>query len=97
MSTGFKVLVYTVVDGEVIADSAQYEATPCLENSVSLRWSPDRAQPKQPTQLTISAAPGSLCGLGKILSPGSLCGIGKILSPGSLCGLGKTRLPLWNR
>ena len=65
MSTGFKVIVYTVLEGEVIADSAAYDATPCLENPVSLRWTPDRARPKHNTQLAVSAAPGSLCGLGK--------------------------------
>ena len=65
MSTGFKVIVYTVVQGEVIADSAKYEATPCLENTVRLNWLPDRARPRQEAQLTVSAAPGSLCGLGK--------------------------------
>ena len=65
MSTGFKVLVYAVVEGEVIADSAQYEATPCLENPVSVRWSPENVRPKRQTQLSISAAPGSLCGIGR--------------------------------
>ncbi|XP_043217950.1 pregnancy zone protein-like isoform X6 [Amphibalanus amphitrite] len=63
MSTGFKVLVFAAVDGEVIADSAQYKAVPCLENTVRVSWAPDRVQPRRNTRLTVSAAPGSLCGI----------------------------------
>ena len=77
MSTGFKVLVYAVREGEVVADSAAYPATPCLENPVSLRWTPPRARPGQPARLSVTAAPGSVCGLGEPSPPVSVCGLGK--------------------
>ncbi|XP_037082419.1 alpha-2-macroglobulin-like [Pollicipes pollicipes] len=74
MSSGFQVLVYMVIDGEVIADSQSYAAGRCLDNQVSLHWSPDRVQPRDTVHLTVTAAPGSLCGLDVVDKSVSLLG-----------------------
>ncbi|XP_037082580.1 alpha-2-macroglobulin-like [Pollicipes pollicipes] len=74
MSSGFHVLVYMVIDGEVIADSQSYAAERCLDNQVSLSWSPDRVQPRDTVHLTVTAAPRSLCGLDVVDKSVSLLG-----------------------
>lgn len=63
-SSTFRALVYTILpDGDIVADSAKYRIQQCLQNKVSIGFSPDEVLPGSDVSLKIQAAPGSLCGL----------------------------------
>ncbi|XP_021046914.2 murinoglobulin-1 [Mus pahari] len=59
-----KMLIYTILpDGEVIADSANFEVEKCLRNKVDLSFSSSQSLPASQTRLQVTASPQSLCGL----------------------------------
>ncbi|EDK99670.1 murinoglobulin-1 precursor [Mus musculus] len=59
-----KMLIYTILpDGEVIADSVNFEIEKCLRNKVDLRFSTSQSLPASQTRLQVTASPQSLCGL----------------------------------
>ncbi|XP_021045477.2 murinoglobulin-1 isoform X2 [Mus pahari] len=59
-----KVLIYTILpDGEVIADSVNFEVEKCLHNKVDLSFSSSQSLPASQTRLQVTASPQSLCGL----------------------------------
>ncbi|XP_073451712.1 alpha-2-macroglobulin-like [Aquarana catesbeiana] len=63
-SSTFRALVYTILpDGDILADSAKYRIQQCLQNKVSVGFSPDEVLPGSDVSLKVQAAPGSLCGL----------------------------------
>ncbi|XP_077311740.1 alpha-2-macroglobulin-like [Lithobates pipiens] len=63
-SSTFRALVYTILpDGDILADSAKYRIQQCLQNKVSVGFSPDEVLPGSDVSLQVQAAPGSLCGL----------------------------------
>ncbi|KAG0728379.1 Alpha-1-inhibitor 3 [Chionoecetes opilio] len=62
-----KVMVwYSRSDGEVVSDSQEIKIRKCLTNPVSLTWSTDKAEPGDKVNLTVAAAPASLCSLGVV-------------------------------
>jgi len=67
VSPKVKVLIwYTRSDGEVIAHHQTINIAKCLTNRVSLKWSEDKVKQGSRTDLTLSAAPSSLCSLGVV-------------------------------
>ncbi|GAB1291243.1 Murinoglobulin-1 [Apodemus speciosus] len=59
-----KMLIYTILpDGEVIADSVNFEVEKCLPNKVDLSFSSSQSLPASQTRLRVTASPQSLCGL----------------------------------
>uniref|UniRef100_A0A0N4SVU1 Predicted gene 7298 n=1 Tax=Mus musculus TaxID=10090 RepID=A0A0N4SVU1_MOUSE len=59
-----KMLIYTILpDGEVIADSVNFEIEKCLRNKVDLSFSSSQSLPASQTRLQVTASPQSLCGL----------------------------------
>ncbi|EDK99673.1 mCG132196, isoform CRA_a, partial [Mus musculus] len=59
-----KMLIYTILpDGEVIADSVNFEVEKCLRNKVDLSFSSSQSLPSSQTRLQVTASPQSLCGL----------------------------------
>ncbi|XP_051011605.1 murinoglobulin-2-like [Acomys russatus] len=59
-----KLLIYTILpDGEVIADSVNFEIEKCLLNKVDLSFKPDQSLPASQAHLHVTASPQSLCGL----------------------------------
>lgn len=67
MSPKFTLLVYHVMqDGEIVADSMEFDVEPCFENQVTLEFNETQALPGQNVDLQLGAAPGSVCGVGVI-------------------------------
>ncbi|GFO36086.1 alpha-2-macroglobulin-like protein [Plakobranchus ocellatus] len=67
MSPKFTLLLHHVrEDGEVVADSMQYNVEPCFENQVKLEFNESQALPGQRVNLNLDAAPGSVCGVGVV-------------------------------
>ncbi|KAG1941890.1 alpha-2-macroglobulin-like [Pimephales promelas] len=65
MAPVVQILVYCVLPSEnVLAASESFETETCLQNEVSLLFSPATAVPGEANVLTVSAQEGSLCGLG---------------------------------
>lgn len=63
----FQIVVwYTRPDGEVVSDTQILEIEKCLENDVNLVWSSAKVQPGEQATLDLSAAPQSICSLGKM-------------------------------
>ncbi|KAK7826261.1 hypothetical protein U0070_021275, partial [Myodes glareolus] len=59
-----KILVYAILpDGEMIADSANFDIEKCLPNKVDLSFSPAQSLPASHAHLQVTASPQSLCGL----------------------------------
>ncbi|XP_060240134.1 murinoglobulin-1-like isoform X2 [Meriones unguiculatus] len=59
-----KMLIYAILpDGEVIADSSNFEIEKCLLNKVDLSFNPARSLPASQAHLRVTASPQSLCGL----------------------------------
>lgn len=56
-------LYYAHPNGEIIADSVPVDFEPCGSNEVSLSFAAKAAQPGMPVTVTVSAAPGSMCGV----------------------------------
>lgn len=56
---------YTRPDGEVVSDTQIFDIEKCLDNDVNLVWSAARVQPGERATLDLSAAPQSICSLGK--------------------------------
>ncbi|KAL1004890.1 hypothetical protein UPYG_G00051870 [Umbra pygmaea] len=64
MAPVVQLLVYSVLPSEtVIAHSLNFPTEKCFRNKVSVEMSPTKAVPAENTTLTLSALPGSLCGL----------------------------------
>ncbi|XP_055460090.1 murinoglobulin-1-like isoform X2 [Psammomys obesus] len=64
MAPGAKMLIYAILpDGEMIADSSNFEIEKCLLNKVDLSFSPARSLPASQADLRVTASPQSLCGL----------------------------------
>ncbi|XP_067314067.1 pregnancy zone protein-like [Pseudorasbora parva] len=77
MAPAVQILAYCVLPSEtVVAASVSFETEMCLQNQVSLQFSPDRAVPAEGNVLTVSAQAGSLCGISavdqsvRIMEPG---------------------------
>ncbi|RUS82883.1 hypothetical protein EGW08_009348 [Elysia chlorotica] len=67
MSPKFTLLVYHVMsDGEVVADSMEFDVEPCFENQVTLEFNETRTLPGEKVELKLGAAPGSVCGVGVV-------------------------------
>ncbi|XP_060269425.1 alpha-2-macroglobulin isoform X5 [Ovis aries] len=59
-----RLLIYAILpDGEVVGDSARYEAEHCLTNKVGLNFSPGQSFPASQAHLQVTASPESLCAL----------------------------------
>ncbi|KAL1004891.1 hypothetical protein UPYG_G00051880 [Umbra pygmaea] len=64
MAPVVELLVYSVLPSEtVIAHSLNFPTEKCFRNKVSVVMSPSKAVPAEENTLTLSALPGSLCGL----------------------------------
>ncbi|XP_071112915.1 alpha-2-macroglobulin-like protein 1 [Haliotis cracherodii] len=60
-------LVYRIrSDGEVIADIESFKVEQCFRNPVKMAFTPSKEYPGYPTQLSLTAAPGSLCMVGVV-------------------------------
>ncbi|XP_051569348.1 alpha-2-macroglobulin-like protein 1 [Myxocyprinus asiaticus] len=77
LAPAVQILAFCVLPSEnVVAGSATFDTEMCLKNQVSLQFSPVMAVPGEGNVLTLSAQPGSLCGLSaidqsiRILEPG---------------------------
>ncbi|GFO15937.1 alpha-2-macroglobulin-like protein, partial [Plakobranchus ocellatus] len=67
MSPKFSLLLYHVLeDGEVVADSMQYDVEPCFDNQVKLEFSVNDSIPADKVNLTLNAAPRSICVVGVV-------------------------------
>ncbi|XP_067226492.1 alpha-2-macroglobulin-like protein 1 isoform X1 [Chanodichthys erythropterus] len=67
MAPVVQILVYCVLPSEnVVVGSASFETEMCFQNQVSLQFSPATAVPGEDNVLTVSAQPGSLCGLSAV-------------------------------
>ncbi|XP_072038714.1 uncharacterized protein [Amphiura filiformis] len=65
MSPVVRVLAYYIrPDGEVVADAMSFKVQPAFKNKVEIGFAEKEAKPGSTTQLTVSAAPNSLCALG---------------------------------
>ncbi|CAN7978186.1 unnamed protein product, partial [Ixodes persulcatus] len=51
---------------EVVSDSTEFAVEKCLENKVSLAFSPDQALPGSNVSVELSATSKSLCGVGAV-------------------------------
>ncbi|XP_009293270.1 CD109 antigen isoform X2 [Danio rerio] len=55
---------YTLPDGEIVNDALHVSFTKVLRNTVSVRWSQDRAEPAESVSLSVSVSePGSVLGI----------------------------------
>ncbi|CAM4320983.1 unnamed protein product [Leuciscus chuanchicus] len=64
MAPVVQILVYCVLPSEnVVVGSASFDTETCLQNQVSLQFSPATAVPAEGSVLTVSAQAGSLCGI----------------------------------
>uniref|UniRef100_L7M8R2 TEP1-F n=1 Tax=Rhipicephalus pulchellus TaxID=72859 RepID=L7M8R2_RHIPC len=62
-----KVLAFYVrPDGEVIADSEQFEVEKCLQNNVSMRFGSEVVQPATSAAIHLNGSPRSYCGVGVV-------------------------------
>ncbi|CAM4321195.1 unnamed protein product [Leuciscus chuanchicus] len=67
MAPVVQILVYGVLPSEnVVVGSASFETEMCLQNQVSLQFSPATAVPAEKNVLTVSAEAGSLCGISAV-------------------------------
>ncbi|XP_075468949.1 ovostatin-like [Ascaphus truei] len=60
---GAKLIVYSILQTEVIADSVHLNIEKCFKNKVSLNFSVDQGAPGSSVDLQLTAASSSLCGL----------------------------------
>ncbi|XP_064474631.1 alpha-2-macroglobulin-like isoform X3 [Ornithodoros turicata] len=62
-----KLLVFYIrEDGEVIADSQEFEVEKCLKNNVTLRFGSESVQPATTAAIHLSGSPLSFCGVGVV-------------------------------
>ncbi|XP_077515294.1 pregnancy zone protein-like isoform X4 [Amblyomma americanum] len=62
-----KVLAFYVrPDGEVIADSEQFEVEKCLQNNVTMRFGSETVQPATSAAIHVNGSPRSFCGVGVV-------------------------------
>ncbi|XDV12117.1 hypothetical protein PO909_000848 [Leuciscus waleckii] len=67
MAPVVQILVYCVLPSEnVVVGSASFDTETCLQNQVSLQFSPATAVPAEGSVLTVSAQAGSLCGISAV-------------------------------
>ncbi|XP_071112931.1 alpha-2-macroglobulin-like [Haliotis cracherodii] len=57
---------YLTNNGEVVADAETFKVDPCFSNPVKMAFTPSKEYPGYPTQLSLTAAPGSLCMVGVV-------------------------------
>ena len=57
---------YTRSDGEVVADSRQFEMAKCLAHQVAMSWPSSKVEQGTTQPLQLKAEPDSLCSLGEI-------------------------------
>ncbi|XP_046559069.1 LOW QUALITY PROTEIN: alpha-2-macroglobulin-like [Haliotis rubra] len=57
---------YLTNNGEVVADAETFKVEQCFLNPVKMAFTPSKEYPGYPTQLSLSAAPGSLCMVGVV-------------------------------
>ena len=55
---------YTRSDGEVVADSRQFEMAKCLAHQVAMSWPSSKVEQGTTLPLQLKAEPDSLCSLG---------------------------------
>ncbi|NP_001090602.1 uncharacterized protein LOC100036845 precursor [Xenopus laevis] len=58
-----RVIVYSILHSELIADTVTLNIETCFKHQVSLSFSEDRGPPASNVDLKISAAPGAFCGV----------------------------------
>ena len=81
MAPSFRLLVYAVTEqGEVVADSKVVRVAPCLPNKVSVSWSSAQVKPGDTASLTVTGAPGSLCGVDAVDRSTQLLGTSNTIS-----------------
>ncbi|XP_053305998.1 ovostatin-like [Spea bombifrons] len=60
---GADLVVYIILETELIADTVRLNVEKCFKNQVSLSFSEEQGPPASDVDLQLSAAPGSLCGV----------------------------------
>ncbi|MEE6485599.1 hypothetical protein FKM82_014345 [Ascaphus truei] len=63
LAPGAELIVYSILQTEVIADSVHLDIEKCFKNKVSLNFSVDQGAPGSNVDLQLTAASRSLCGL----------------------------------
>ncbi|OCT71342.1 uncharacterized protein LOC431886 isoform X1 [Xenopus laevis] len=63
LAPGAELIVYCILDLELIADTISLDIEKCFQNQVSLSFSDDLGPTASNVSLNLSAAPGSLCGV----------------------------------
>ncbi|CAG5115610.1 unnamed protein product, partial [Candidula unifasciata] len=67
MSPKFTLLVYYIrPDGEVVADSMQFQINPCFENEVAMEFNKTTVLPGENIDINLTASPGSVCAIGVV-------------------------------
>ncbi|XP_056118834.1 alpha-2-macroglobulin-like [Rhinichthys klamathensis goyatoka] len=93
MAPVVQILVYCVLPSEnVLAVSESFDTETCLQNQVSLLFSPATAVPSEGNFLTVSAQAGSLCGLSVVDQSIWILEPGRRLSPKMVFDLLPVRL-----
>ncbi|XP_077075603.1 alpha-2-macroglobulin-like protein 1 [Siphateles boraxobius] len=93
MAPVVQILVYCVLPSEnVLAVSESFDTETCLQNKVSLIFSPAMAVPSEGNVLTVSAQAGSLCGLSVVDQSIWILEPGRRLSPKMVFDLLPVRL-----
>ncbi|XP_075838984.1 alpha-1-inhibitor 3-like [Microtus pennsylvanicus] len=88
-----KILIYAILpDGEMIADSANFDIEKCLPNKVDLSFTPAQSLPASHAHLQVTASPQSLCGLRAVDQSVLLLRPEAELSPSSIYSLPEMKL-----
>ncbi|XP_005104186.2 alpha-2-macroglobulin [Aplysia californica] len=67
MAPRFTLLVYHIMDdGEVVADSMEFQVEPCFANDVKMAFNRSTALPGEKVGVQLKAEPGSVCGVGVV-------------------------------
>ncbi|XP_059418671.1 alpha-2-macroglobulin-like [Carassius carassius] len=67
MPPAVQILAFCILPSEnVVATSGSFDTEKCFQNQVSLQFSPATAVPGEENVMTVSAQPGSLCGLSAV-------------------------------
>ncbi|BFZ02236.1 hypothetical protein BsWGS_05276 [Bradybaena similaris] len=67
MSPKFTLLVYYIKsDGEVVADSMEFQVNPCFENEVEMEFNKSVVLPGENVDINLTASPGSVCAIGVV-------------------------------
>ena len=63
VSPSLKLIVFVNTDNFTLGDSHTYEVESCQRHKVAAKFSEEKVYPGSPVSLSVSAQPGSLCGL----------------------------------